>query len=138
MDYKFELVMIPVTDVDRAKHFYAEQAGFQLDVDTMVNPEMRVVQLTPPGSACSIVFGTGMSEMPPGSIQGMHLVVTDIDAAYKELHGRSVGVSEVRHLVDGVWKAGAHPHHMDYNSFSEFKDPDGNGWILQERGYERR
>src|SRR5215471_18866751 len=106
MEYKLELVLIPVTDVDRAKSFYLEQAGFALLVDTAVGDEMRVVQVTPPGSACSVGFGTGLTSAEPGSAQGLHLVVTDIVGARDELAGRGVEVSEVRHLESGEWQPG--------------------------------
>jgi catechol 2,3-dioxygenase-like lactoylglutathione lyase family enzyme len=134
MDYKLELVMIPVSDVDRAKRFYSEQAGFQLDVDTPVGENMRVIQLTPPGSSCSIVFGNGLTDVAPGSLKGTHLVVSDIEQAREQLRQRGVDVSEVRHMKDGQWNAGADPQRQDYNSFADFKDPDGNVWVLQERG----
>ena len=131
MDFKLELVLIPVTDVDRARDFYL-RAGFGLDVDTQVNDQMRVVQVTPPGSACSIGFGTGITKAAPGSAQGLHLVVSDIVAAWNELAGRQVDVSEVRHLESGQWVRGPHPQRANYESFAEFSDPDGNVWVLQE------
>ena len=131
MDFKLELVLIPVTDVDRARDFYV-RAGFALDVDTKVNDQMRVVQVTPPGSACSIGFGTGITGAAPGSAQGLHLVVSDIVAARDELAGRQVEVSEVRHLESGQWVPGPHPQRANYESFAEFSDPDGNVWVLQE------
>lgn len=133
MDYKLELLLLPVTDVDRAKAFYTEQAGFDLDVDHAPSEEFRVVQMTPPGSACSITIGKGVTEAAPGSVRGIHLVVTDIEAARAELRERGVDVSEVRHFVAGEWKPGPHPDHADYNSFADFSDPDGNTWILQEK-----
>jgi catechol 2,3-dioxygenase-like lactoylglutathione lyase family enzyme len=132
MDYLLELVLLPVTDVDRAKDFYVRQAGFDLNVDTQINDEMRIVQVTPPGSACSVGFGTGVTSGPPGSVQGLHLVVSDIVAAHDELAGRGVGVSAVRHLESGQWVAGPHPQRGNYESFAEFADPDGNVWVLQE------
>jgi catechol 2,3-dioxygenase-like lactoylglutathione lyase family enzyme len=132
MDFKLELVLIPVTDVDRAKRFYLEQAGFGLHVDTKINDEMRVVQVTPPGSACSIGFGTGITGAAPGSAQGLHLVVSDIVAAHDELAGRQVKVSEVRHIDEGQWVDGPHPGRGSYQSFADFTDPDGNLWLLQE------
>jgi catechol 2,3-dioxygenase-like lactoylglutathione lyase family enzyme len=130
MDWKLEVVVVPVTDVDRAKRFYSEQVGFVVDHDTRVSDDMRVVQLTPLGSACSIALGTGLVEMPPGSVKGMQLVVSDIEAARAELVERGVEVSEVQHFdgpdrVDG--RGG------DWNSFVFFSDPDGNGWAVQER-----
>ena len=131
MDLKLELVLIPVSDVDRAKDFYLK-VGFDLLVDTPVGDEMRVVQLTPPGSACSVGFGTGICPAPPGSAQGLHLVVSDIVAARAELAGRGVDVSEVRHMVSGTWVPGPHPQRGNYESFAEFADPDGNAWVLQE------
>ena len=136
MDFKLELILLPVSDVDRAKHFYTEQAGFNLDVDHRAGEKFRVVQLTPPGSACSVTIGTGLTDATPGSVRGTHLVVTDIVAACAELAGRGVKVSDVRHLVDGEWRSGPHPDHTDYNSFADFSDPDGNSWVIQERGYE--
>ena len=132
MDYKLELVLIPVTDVDRAKAFYTDQAGFKLEVDTKVNDQIRVVQATPPGSACSIGFGTGITKAEPGSAQGLHLVVSDIVAAHAELAERGVQVSDVRHLESGTWVPGPHPQRGNYESFADFADPDGNIWILQE------
>ena len=131
MDLKLELVLIPVSDVDRAKDFYLK-VGFDLLVDTPVGDEMRVVQLTPPGSACSVGFGTGICPAPPGSAQGLHLVVSDIAAARAGLAGRGVAVSEVRHLESGNWVPGPHPQHANDGSFADFADPDGNVWVLQE------
>jgi len=130
MDWKLELVVVPVTEVDRAKRFYSDQVGFVVDHDTRVDDEMRVVQLTPPGSACSIALGTGVVDTPPGSVQGLQLVVSDIDAARAELAARGVVVSEIQHYegarrVDG--RGGP------WNSFVFFSDPDDNGWVLQER-----
>jgi len=132
MDYKLELVLIPVSDVDRAKKFYLEQAGFVLIVDTPIGPEQRVVQVVPPGSECAIGFGTGLTSAAPGAAQGLHLVVSDILAARAELTGRGVAVSEVRHLEAGAWVDGPHPGRENYESFADFTDPDGNIWILQE------
>jgi catechol 2,3-dioxygenase-like lactoylglutathione lyase family enzyme len=136
MDVKLELVLVPVTDVDRAKAFYCDQLGFDLLVDTPVGDRMRVVQVTPPGSACAIGFGTGLLDgTQPGSYRGMHLVVTDIVAMRDELIGRGVHVDEVRHIVHGVWQPGPEPGHSDYMSFADLTDPDGNGWVLQEVGH---
>jgi catechol 2,3-dioxygenase-like lactoylglutathione lyase family enzyme len=132
MEYQLELVLIPVTDVDRAKEFYVDRAGFKLEVDTPVGDEMRVVQVTPPGSACSVGFGTGLTSAAPGSAQGLHLVVSDIVAARDELTGRGVEVGGIRHLESGQWVAGPHPARASYESFAEFADPDGNVWVLQE------
>ncbi|MBA2618815.1 MAG: VOC family protein [Rubrobacter sp.] len=129
MDMKLELVPIPVSDVDRAKTFYNEKAGFNVDLDHRGGDEFRVVQLTPPGSACSIAIGTGIVDTPPGSVQGLHLVVPDIDAARAELSGRGVEVSEVRHFDGRDWKPGGAG---DWNSYVFFSDPDGNGWALQQ------
>jgi catechol 2,3-dioxygenase-like lactoylglutathione lyase family enzyme len=133
MDFKLELVIVPVADVDRAKAFYVEKAGFTLDVDHQPNEEFRVVQTTPPGSACSVTFGVGISESAPGTYHGMHLVVTDIVAARDELVGRGVEVSDIRHMGPEGWKPGPHPERADYESFADFRDPDGNTWVLQER-----
>lgn len=132
MDYKLELVLLPVADVDRAKAFYTEGCGFHLDVDTSPTPEFRVVQLTPPGSACSITIGIGLLDTPPGSVRGLHLVVEDIEAARAELVGRGVAVSQIRHFADGAWQPGPDPQRRTYHSFADFSDPDGNTWVLQE------
>jgi catechol 2,3-dioxygenase-like lactoylglutathione lyase family enzyme len=132
MDFKLELVLIPVSDVDRAKAFYVEQCGFTLDVDHQPNDEFRVVQITPPGSACSLTIGIGITSAPPGSYRGTHLVVTDIEAARAELTGRGVEVSEIRHMTPTGWQSGADPGRARYNSFADFADPDGNTWLLQE------
>jgi catechol 2,3-dioxygenase-like lactoylglutathione lyase family enzyme len=118
MDWKLELVGIPVADVDRAKTFYTEQVGFVADHDHTVSDEIRFVQLTPPGSACSIAFGTGIVDTPPGSVQGLQLVVADVEAARAELAGRGVEVSEVQTFPWGA--------------FVFFSDPDGNGWAVQQ------
>jgi predicted enzyme related to lactoylglutathione lyase len=118
MDWRLELVQVPVTDVDRAKAFYTDQVGFVADHDFQVSDELRFVQLTPPGSACSIAMGTGLSQMPPGSQQGMQLVVADVHAARAELAKRGVEVSEVQVF--------------DWGSFVFFSDPDGNGWSVQQ------
>ena len=135
MDYTLELVIVPVSDVDRAKTFYTEQAGFDVHVDHRADDDFRVVQLNPPGSACSIAIGTGISDMTPGSVKGLHLMVTDIVAARDELAARGVDVVKLRYLKDGAWADGPHPERADYNTFAEFRDPDGNLWLLQERGY---
>ena len=118
MDWKLELVAIPVSDVDRAKEFYVEKAGFNPDHDHKVSDEIRFVQLTPPGSACSIAIGKGVTDAPPGSVQGMQIVVPDIDAAHAELSERGVDVSDVQ---DFPW-----------GSFVFFSDPDGNKWAVQQ------
>jgi catechol 2,3-dioxygenase-like lactoylglutathione lyase family enzyme len=133
MDLKLELVLMPVSDVDRAKAFYVEKVGFNLDVDHEASDEFRVVQMTPPGSACSITIGIGITDAAPGSVRGTHLVVSDIQAARDELVGRGVEVSEIRHFDSGTWSPGPDPNHSDYNSFADFSDPDGNTWVLQER-----
>ena len=132
MDYKLELVLIPVSDVDRAKEFYTEKAGFDLIVDTQVGEGMRVVQLNPHGSECAIGFGTGITSAAPGSAQGLHLVVPDIIAARAELAERGVPIGPVRHMVSGQWVDGPHPDRENYMSFADFADPDGNIWLLQE------
>ena len=118
MDWKIELVAIPVSDVDRAKAFYTEKVGFNADHDHRVSDEVRFVQLTPPGSACSIALGTGISQSQPGSVQGIQMVVSDINAARAELLERGVEVSEVQEFAWG--------------SFVFFSDPDGNGWAVQQ------
>jgi len=134
VDLKLELVLIPVSDVDRAKTFYVEKVGFNLDVDHRPSETFRVVQMTPPGSACSITVGTGITDATPGSVRGTHLVVSDIEVARAELLDRGVDVSEIRHLESSGWVPGPHPDRGDYESFAGFSDPDGNSWVLQERG----
>ena len=118
MEYKLELIAVPVSDVDRAKSFYVEQAGFNADHDHRVSDEMRFVKITPPGSACSIAIGTGMATTEPGSLQGLQLVVEDADTAHDELQSRGVAVSDVQ---DFPW-----------GRFVFFQDPDGNGWAVQQ------
>ena len=118
MDYKIELITIPVSDVDRAKAFYVDQAGFNADHDHVVNEELRFVQLTPPGSACSICIGNGLTDAQPGSVKGMQMVVADAQAAHDELAARGVEVSGVRA--------------MPWGEFVFFSDPDGNAWALQQ------
>jgi catechol 2,3-dioxygenase-like lactoylglutathione lyase family enzyme len=118
MDFKLELIGVPVSDVDRAKAFYAEKAGFTVDHDHVVSDDIRFVQITPPGSACSIAFGKGVSEMEPGSLDGLQVVVSDIDTARAELSDRGVEVSDVQEFPWG--------------KFVFFRDPDGNGWSVQE------
>ena len=130
MDWKLELVIVPVSDVDRAKAFYLDQLGFGLDVDHSAGETFRVVQLTPPGSACSVSLMRNTDAA--GSLNGLHLVVTDIDAAHGELAGRGVEVGDIFHFEDGAQKPGADPEHGDFNSFLAFSDPDGNGWVVQE------
>ncbi len=130
IEYRLELVIVPVSDVDRAKVFYNERCGFAVDLDTSVGDAFRVVQLTPPGSACSISIGTGLVDSPPGSLKGLQVVVDDIDAARDDLRGRGVDVSAVRHFENGEWLDG---RGGPWNSFASFDDPDGNGWTLQER-----
>ena len=131
VDYKLELVPIPVADVDRAKAFYSEQVGFVVDVDHQPSEEFRIVQLTPPGSGCSIMVGKGAINTAPGSVQGLQLVVDDIEAAHAELTARGLDLSPIRHFDDGRWIDGKGGR---WNSFAFFEDPDGNGWALQERG----
>ena len=118
MDYKIELIAVPVSDVDRAKAFYVDQVGFVADHDHRVSESLRFVQLTPPGSACSISIGTGITDAPPGSVKGIQMVVEDADAAHRELSGRGVEVSDVQ---DFPW-----------GRFVFFSDPDGNGWAVQQ------
>ncbi|MCO6003778.1 VOC family protein [Actinoallomurus purpureus] len=127
---KLELIVVPVADVDRAKAFYAEKAGFTVDVDFSAGEDFRVVQLTPPGSACSVALMK--NKETAGSLQGLHLVVTDIDAARAELAGRGLEVGDVFHFGAGGQAPGHDPERRDYGSFASFSDPDGNGWLLQE------
>jgi catechol 2,3-dioxygenase-like lactoylglutathione lyase family enzyme len=138
-ELRLEVVVLSVSDVDRAKRFY-ESLGWRLDADLTVEDGYRVVQLTPPGSACSIIFGEGVTEAPPGSAEGLQLSVYDIDEARADLIARGVEVSELFHDATGIFHhAGAAgrvdgpaPEHADYGSFAAFGDPDGNGWLLQE------
>jgi catechol 2,3-dioxygenase-like lactoylglutathione lyase family enzyme len=123
MDMKLEVVVIPVSDVDRAKQFYSENCGFVVDVDNRMGEDFRNVQLTPPGSACSVTIGTGLTP-------GLQLVVVDIQAARDEMAGRGVEVSQVQHIEDGGWVDGPGG---PWNSFFFFKDPDGNNWAVQEK-----
>jgi catechol 2,3-dioxygenase-like lactoylglutathione lyase family enzyme len=136
---KLEVVVVPVSDVDKAKEFY-QGLGWRLDADFVKSEDFRVVQLTPPGSSCSVIFGTGITSAAPGSADGLQLTVDDIDAARAELAGRGAGVSEVFHDAGGVFRhagtqgraAGPAPGHRSYGSFVSFSDPDGNGWFVQE------
>lgn len=130
MDWKLELVVIPVSDVDRAKAFYVEQVGFRLDVDHRAGEDFRVVQLTPSGSACSVTLMRNVEAA--GSVQGLHLVVRDVEAARAELVGRGVAVSEPFHFTEGVQTPGLHPERSDHGSFVSFSDLDGSGWLVQE------
>ena len=139
MDMKLEVVVLPVSDVDRAKSFY-QALGWRLDADFAGADEFRVVQLTPPGSTCSVIFGNRVTAAVPGSAEGMQLVVSDIDAAREELRGHGVDVSEVFHDAGGVFhhagddsrSSGPAPAHKSYGSFVSFRDPDGNRWYVQE------
>jgi catechol 2,3-dioxygenase-like lactoylglutathione lyase family enzyme len=138
-EVKLEVVVVPISDVDRAKRFY-EALGWRLDADLAVDEGYRVVQLTPPGSACSIIFGEGVTSAPPGSSDGLQLTVYDIDEARADLIARGVDVSELFHDATGIFHhagekgrvSGPAPEHADYGSFAAFSDPDGNGWLLQE------
>lgn len=140
MDMKLEVVVLPVADVDRAKAFYAERHGFRLDADFPVDDGYRVVQVTPPGSECSIIFGTGVSAAAPGSLRGLHLIVTDMEEAVAELTERGIEVEGPFRDETGVFHhvgtdgrvPGADPLRRSYGSFAAFTDPDGNGWFLQE------
>jgi catechol 2,3-dioxygenase-like lactoylglutathione lyase family enzyme len=129
MEYKLEVVIVPVSDIDRAKAFYSDQVGFVVDVDAQPTENFRVVQLTPPGSACSIAIGKGLAEAEPGSLKGIQLCVADIDAARADLLSRGVPVSAVQHKDDTGFVDGKGD---DWNSFVFFQDPDGNAWTVQE------
>jgi catechol 2,3-dioxygenase-like lactoylglutathione lyase family enzyme len=139
LDVKLEVVVIPVADIDRAKAFYL-RLGWRLDVDVVKDEQFRVVHFTPPGSSCSIVFGQGVTTQEPGSAQGLHLVVSDIEAVRAGLVERGIEVSEIFHDVGGVFHhagtvgrvSGLHPDRRSYGSFASFSDPDGNGWVFQE------
>ncbi len=139
MDMKLEVVVVPVSDVDKAKGFY-QGLGWRLDADFATGPDFRVVQVTPPGSPCSVIFGTGITSAAPGSAQGLQLVVDDIDAGRAELAAHGAEASEVFHDAGGVFHhagtagrvPGPAPDHTSYGSFVSFKDPDGNEWFIQE------
>jgi catechol 2,3-dioxygenase-like lactoylglutathione lyase family enzyme len=133
MDWKLEVVIAPVADVERAREFYVDKLGFTLDNDFAPNENFRVIQVTPPGSACSIVFGTGLGGgVAPGSLRGAQLVVEDIEAAHAHLEERGIANSGPQHFVDGQLTPGVEPNHVDYGTFVFFDDPDGNSWAVQE------
>lgn len=130
MNWTLEVVVVPVADIDRAKAFYADQVGFEVDHDTVIDDTTRIVQLTPPGSGCSIVIGTGaVPAMPPGSLKGLQLVVKDVEAARQELVARGVDVSEVQVLGENPRPV---PDPLDNVGFCFFEDPDGNAWTVQQ------
>jgi catechol 2,3-dioxygenase-like lactoylglutathione lyase family enzyme len=138
MELKLEVIILPVTDVDRAKAFY-QRLDFRLDADFVVDEGYRIVQLTPPASSASIIFGTGITNSPAGSVRGLLVAVPDIEAARAEIAARGVDVSEIFHEADPFVRAGAehripgaHPERASYSSFATFSDPDGNEWLLQE------
>jgi len=131
MDWKLEVIMVPVSDIDRAKEFYAEKLGFNLDVDHR-DGDFRIVQLTPPGSACSVVFGTTTNIADAGTVAGLQITVTDIEQAHRELTERGVQPSEIQHFVHGEPQPGPDPDRAPFNSFVFFADPDGNKWAIQE------
>jgi catechol 2,3-dioxygenase-like lactoylglutathione lyase family enzyme len=138
--FSIEVIVLPVADVERALRFYVDQVGFALDVDYAPTSTFRVVQLTPPGSSCSIQIGKAITDAPPGSFRNLYLVVSDLESTRNNLLERGVMVSDIRHKTpigawDGGFASGLDPTHGDYASFADFSDPDGNRWVLQERGY---
>ena len=138
--YSVEVITLPVSDVDRALRFYVDRVGFTLDVDYAPSDAFRVVQLTPPGSSCSIQIGKGLTDAAAGSVRNIYLVATDLEAVRSRLLERGVEVGEIRHKIpidawDGRFAPGPDPARRDYASFANFSDPDGNSWVLQERGY---
>ena len=142
MDYRIEVITIPVSDVGAAVRFYTKRAGFTLDVDYRPNSQFRVVQLTPPGSFCSVQLGLGLTDATPGSARTTLLVVTDIEAARRELAGRGLAVSPIRHKAStddwqGDYSPGVEPERRNYASLIDFADPAGNTWVVQERGFTR-
>jgi catechol 2,3-dioxygenase-like lactoylglutathione lyase family enzyme len=132
MNWTLEVVVVPVTDVDRAKEFYAERLGFAVDHDSDFGPQTRIVQLTPPGSGCSIVIGKGVAEMEPGSLKGLQLVVNDVRAARAELAGRGVEIGEVQVAGPGGFRPAEEGDDLNNAGFAFFADPDGNGWAVQQ------
>lgn len=141
MRMSIEVVILPVADPDRSLRYYRDQLGFALDVDYAPTPGFRVIQLTPEGSGASIQFGVGLTDAAPGSVQGLYLVVSDIEAYRAELTSRGVTVSEIRHKdTSGGWRGGflpgTDPDRGNYASFADFRDPDGNAWVLQERNHQ--
>ena len=140
LKFSVEVITLPVSDVEGALRFYVDQVGFTLDVDYSPNDAFRVVQLTPPGSSCSIQIGRRLTDAPAGSLRNVYLLVTDIEAARSRLLERGVKVGEIRHKTpidawDGGFAPGLDAGRRDYASFADFSDPNGNGWVLQERGY---
>jgi catechol 2,3-dioxygenase-like lactoylglutathione lyase family enzyme len=132
VDWKLELIVVPVSDVDRAKAFYVEQLGFALEVDYRPNEHFRVVQMTPQGSACSIAIGVGLGSSEPGSLKGLHLIVSDIEQARAELVAKQVAVSDYFHFGEAGKADGLHPERAAYGTFLSLDDPDGNAWLVQE------
>jgi len=145
IDMQLEVVVIPVSDIDRAKEFYGGKLGWRLDADYDNGKDFRVIQFTPPGSGCSVIFGKNVTAAAPGSAQGLYLIVSDIEAARKELLGHGIQISQVFHDAGGVYAGsdepylfgrlrlhGRDPEHRSYRSFASFQDPDGNGWLFQE------
>lgn len=136
---RLEVAVLPVSDVDRAKRFYSD-LGWRLDIDTSTGSEFRLIQFTPPGSDCSVIFGTGITTAAPGSVQGLHLVVSDLDEAREHLAKRGIAASEPFHDAGGIFHRvgpdghvpGPNPKRKSYASYASFNDPDGNGWVLQE------
>lgn len=135
MQMRLELVLLPVSDPDAALAFYRDVMGFSIDVDHRAGDDFRVIQATPPGSSCSVSFGVGLTDLAPGAMKGLHLVVTDAVATADRLRAAGADVAQPRHMTAEGWAEGPHPERADFQTFVDVTDPDGNTWVLQEKGH---